>query len=556
MSRLEFLYLLPYLGSLMLSLGVLIYAWSHYRVRGVLAYAWYLSGLSLWLVGFILQLAYRDIGTKIFLEDIQLLASAIIILAFPVFAVKYTEYKLGHPRLIFLLSMIAPGIFLCLLATDSLHHWFYLNPRLVSASPFTNLEYTYPPILFAYAFYGYLVAAWGIGLLWRRFATAHNLYRVQVAAIIVGFLIPLLGTMLTLAGIHLASQQHLFPITSTVGNLIVAWGLFRFRIFRVTPVGRDQVFEAMVDPVVILGRQHVIIDINRAMLDLLGLKSEHVIGRSAKEIFADFSIPIKIYTDVSYARVEAKFQIEKKSVCYEMSVWPLYDQDRQITGRVYVCHDITAMKGLENDLRNLNQILEQRVNARTKELAEAYDTTLEGWAGALELRDKETEGHSRRVTETTLKVARALEIPEEELIHIRRGAILHDIGKMAIPDEILRKEGRLTEEERQIIQRHPEIAYQLLERIPFLRKTLEIPYCHHEKWDGSGYPRGLKERQIPIAARIFTVVDVWDAVQSDRSYNKGWTRQEAIDYLKSQSGKYFDPYIVDVFMRLVERGEI
>jgi putative nucleotidyltransferase with HDIG domain len=286
------------------------------------------------------------------------------------------------------------------------------------------------------------------------------------------------------------------------------------------------------------------------------MKSTEVVGHSAKQVFADFPIPIKMYTDVSYARTEASFPIRGKMVFYELSVWPLYDRDGQITGRVYVSHDITAMKELENDLRSLNQVLEKRVEARTKELAEAYDTTLEGWALALELRDKETEGHSRRVTETTLKVARALDVPEEDLVHIRRGAILHDIGKMSIPDKILQKKGRLNEEERKIIQRHPATAYQLLERITFLNKALEIPYCHHEKWDGSGYPRGLKGRAIPLSARIFAVVDVWDAVQSDRPYNKAWTREKAIQYMRELAGVHFDPRIVEVFLRLVEKVEI
>jgi PAS domain S-box-containing protein/putative nucleotidyltransferase with HDIG domain len=321
-------------------------------------------------------------------------------------------------------------------------------------------------------------------------------------------------------------------------------------------VGRDKVFEAMVDPVVILNDKHTIIDVNRAMLDLLGIASVDVIGQSAKKIFADFPIPIKLYTDVSYARTEAKFEVGGKMVFYELSIWPLYDQDGRITGRVYVSHDITAMKELEGDLRGLNQKLEQRVEARTKELAEAYDTTLEGWALALELRDKETEGHSRRVTETTLKVARALFIPEEQLIHIRRGAILHDIGKMSVPDDILRKRGSLTDEERAIIEQHPDTAHQLLEHIPFLGKAMDIPYCHHEKWDGTGYPRGLKRKEIPLAARIFSVVDVWDAIQSERPYKDGWSRESAIQHLKELSGKHFDPDIVDVFLRMIKEGKI
>lgn len=234
----------------------------------------------------------------------------------------------------------------------------------------------------------------------------------------------------------------------------------------------------------------------------------------------------------------------------------LYDRHGDYQGRIFVARDITSYAALQWQLRELNDQLEKRIQARTEELAEAYDTTLEGWAKALELRDKETEGHNWRVTELTMKLALALDIPHEEFDPIRRGAILHDIGKMAIPDEILRKTGPLSEQEREIVLQHPTIAYQLLSRIPFLKRALDIPYCHHEKWDGTGYPRGLKGEEIPLAARIFAIVDVWDAVQSDRPYKKGWPREQAIDYVHEQSGKYFDPQITDKFLILVEEGKI
>jgi HD-GYP domain-containing protein (c-di-GMP phosphodiesterase class II) len=150
-----------------------------------------------------------------------------------------------------------------------------------------------------------------------------------------------------------------------------------------------------------------------------------------------------------------------------------------------------------------------------------------------------------------MKLAAALHVPDSQLVHMRRGALLHDIGKMAVPGEILNKMGKLTDEEMQIIQQHPRIAYQLLSPIPFLKPALDIPYCHHEKWDGSGYPRGLKGDEIPLAARIFSVVDVWDALTSDRPYRKAWTRQKTLNYILAESGRYFDPMIVDVFSQIV-----
>lgn len=188
------------------------------------------------------------------------------------------------------------------------------------------------------------------------------------------------------------------------------------------------------------------------------------------------------------------------------------------------------------------------------ELALAYDTTLEGWSRALDLRDKETEGHSQRVTELTLRLARAMGMGDAELVHARRGALLHDIGKMGIPDHILNKDGALTEAEEAVMHRHPSYANELLSPITYLRPALDIPYCHHERWDGTGYPRGLRGAQIPLSARIFAVADVWDALRSDRPYRQGWSAERARDYIRTAAGTQFDPQVVEVFLRMEGGG--
>ncbi len=186
------------------------------------------------------------------------------------------------------------------------------------------------------------------------------------------------------------------------------------------------------------------------------------------------------------------------------------------------------------------------------ELMEAYDSTIEGWSRTLELRDDDTVGHSNRVMETTVRLARALGLPEDEIVHLRRGALLHDIGKIGIPDAILRKETSLTEQEWQVMRTHPVLAYERLKSIKFLEPALSIPLYHHERWDGSGYPMGLKGEAIPLAARIFAVADVWDALTSDRPYRKAWNTQEARGYILSMSGKQFDPRVVEAFLQSVE----
>jgi PAS domain S-box-containing protein len=185
-----------------------------------------------------------------------------------------------------------------------------------------------------------------------------------------------------------------------------------------------------------------------------------------------------------------------------------------------------------------------------RELMLAYDGAIEGWSRALDYRDKATEGHSRRVSEITVQIARAMGMRDDELVNVRRGALLHDIGKMGMPDSVLLKPSRLSKEEWDIMCKHPSYAYDLLWPITFLRPAIDIPYCHHEKWDGTGYPRGLKAEQIPLSARIFAVVDVWDALCSDRPYRPAWSAAKALSYIRGQAGKHFDPVAVESFCKI------
>lgn len=199
-----------------------------------------------------------------------------------------------------------------------------------------------------------------------------------------------------------------------------------------------------------------------------------------------------------------------------------------------------------------NAVLFEGLQRSNEELTLAYDATIEGWSRVLDLRDKETEGHSQRVTEMAMRLGRKLGLSESDLVHVRRGALLHDIGKMGIPDGILLKPASLTEDEWRIMRMHPVYAYEMLYPIEFLRPALDIPYGHHEKWDGTGYPRGLKGEQIPIAARIFALVDVWDALRSDRPYRKSWTEEQVIEHVQSLAGKHFDPAVVVAFVNMIQ----
>ncbi len=189
------------------------------------------------------------------------------------------------------------------------------------------------------------------------------------------------------------------------------------------------------------------------------------------------------------------------------------------------------------------------------ELEMAYDATIEGWSRALELRDQETEGHTLRVTDMTIQLARAMGVRGEELTHIRRGALLHDIGKMGVPDRILLKPGKLDDEEWKTMKQHAAYAFEMLWPIEFLRPAVDIPHYHHERWDGTGYPRQLKGEQIPLSARVFAIADVWDALTNDRPYRKAWTEEKALDYITTNVGKHFDPRVVEKFLEFRNGSE-
>jgi len=248
---------------------------------------------------------------------------------------------------------------------------------------------------------------------------------------------------------------------------------------------------------------------------------------------AYFCVPL-----VAKGRVKGVLEIFHRSPFYADADW--IDYLETLAGQTAIAIDNAE---LFDDLQRSNM-----------ELSLAYDTTLEGWSRALDLRDRETEGHTQRVTEMTERLARAIGIPDAERAHIRRGALLHDIGKMGVPDHILHKPGPLTDEEMQIMRQHPQYAYDMLSPIAFLRPAIHIPYGHHEKWDGSGYPRGLKGDQIHLAARLFAVVDVWDALRSNRPYRAAWPDEKVQEHIRSLAGTHFDPQVVEVFLREVTKS--
>jgi PAS domain S-box-containing protein len=288
----------------------------------------------------------------------------------------------------------------------------------------------------------------------------------------------------------------------------------------------------------------VYIDINQGFTKLMGYTREDVLGKSSIDlnIWANPADRIRLVQGLmetgEVTNLEAKF-IRKSGII----------SDALMSARILEINDEKCILSITRDISERKK-QEEALRIAHADLEKAYDATLQGWVRALEMRERETANHSRRVVELTLQIAATLNINADEMIHIQRGALLHDIGKMGVPDDILLKPGPLTEDEWQIMRQHPLFAYTLLDKIDYLRPAIDIPYCHHEKWDGTGYPRRLKGEEIPLPARIFAIVDVYDALLSSRPYRPAWTDQQALEYLQKQSGTHFDPAMIEAFMNV------
>ena len=288
------------------------------------------------------------------------------------------------------------------------------------------------------------------------------------------------------------------------------------------------------------------IEVNESFLKIIGYSREELLGSS--------SVELNIWANLADRRRMIK-ELLKNGEMENMVAHFLRKDGCVIVGSMSA--KIIELKG-ERCILSITRDITEKVKADAEllvaheKLEQAYQATLEGWAQALELRERETANHSRRVVELTLRMARALGIENDRLVQIQRGALLHDIGKLGVPDHILLKPDKLTADEWTIMRMHPMYAYKLLNEIDYLHTSIDIPYCHHEHWDGSGYPRGLKGEDIPLAARIFSIIDVYDALLSNRPYRPAWTEPEVKAYLLAQKGKMFDPALVDLFFEVVK----
>ncbi|NNJ10964.1 PAS domain S-box protein [Chloroflexales bacterium ZM16-3] len=307
---------------------------------------------------------------------------------------------------------------------------------------------------------------------------------------------------------------------------------------------RSSALEAVANAIVISDRNGIIEWVNPAFTTLTGYARDEARSASTRLLRSG------LHDEQFYAQLWGTIlagQVWHGTMVNRRKDGTLYDEEQTITPVRSSSGEIIRFIAIKQDISERRQH-ERALQEANRALAEAYDATIIGWSQALELRDKETHGHSQRVTDLTVRLSRALGIADEEIEHIRRGALLHDIGKMGVPDSILLKPGPLTDAEWEQMRMHPVYAYDLLHQITFLEPALAIPISHHERWDGKGYPAGISGTKIPLAARIFAVVDVWDALTNDRPYRSAWPPSRARTYIAEHAGIHFDPAVVEVFL--------
>ncbi|MEW6503792.1 MAG: HD domain-containing phosphohydrolase [Chloroflexota bacterium] len=334
----------------------------------------------------------------------------------------------------------------------------------------------------------------------------------------------------------------------TTPDRSLALGYWRQKTARrpAAQVPASNLLDILLDGYCVLDEEGRIQHTNPALENLLGCPARQLRGSSLIQFVepvcqADYLSLLELMK-YSQSRI-GPLEIELKSAAGEplsvfLTLAPYPNGGREMTQALL--RDVSQWRQVQNELVAVNLMLEQ-----------SFTDTLEGWAKALELRDYETHGHTQRVAEATVQLALEAGYRLEEVLNVRHGALLHDIGKMAISDTILLKPGPLDHAEWEVMRRHPVYAEQLLRPIDYLRPAIPIPYCHHEKWDGSGYPRGLKGEEIPLEARIFSVIDVYDALRSSRPYRpEPWSEERTLEYIKQQAGTHFDPDVVNIFLKM------
>jgi putative nucleotidyltransferase with HDIG domain/PAS domain S-box-containing protein len=544
------IYIILLIAASIITTSLSIYSWSYREAPGARVFSGLMMVITALSLLNILVSINTDPLTVFFWDKLRLSVLVTVPLVWFAFAVQYTDRSQWlKPRLV-LLSIIIPVTSILLIWTNESHELFYRNVTFTYGQHPALQIGEYGPWFYIHASYSYLLILIGMAMLYIKVWQTPHLYRKQTAVILIGVSVPLLANILSTGGFIPGLPFEITPLGFTLTGVIFSWTFLRYRVFELVPIARSVLIDRMFDGMIVLDKYNRIVDVNPATKNILGSPMDEIIGQTGERVLCFWHEITPYLKEIIPINHEIIFDGSRQQQHFDVQILPLYDQDNRLKGRLVVLHDITQRKLVEQELSHLNQVLEQRVITRTHDLVLAYDATLEGWARALEMRDHETGGHTNRVTNQAVMLASIMGIGADGLDNVRRGAVLHDIGKMGIPDGILCKPGPLTNEEWNLMHKHPRLGYEMLKPIHFLEGAQDIVLYHHEKWDGTGYPESLREEQIPLSARIFAIVDVWDAVTSYRPYRKAWLRKDALNYIQQQSGLHFDPQGVQAFIKI------
>ena len=544
------LYTILLIAASIITTSLSIYSWWYREAPGARVFSGLMMVITALSLLNILVSNNTNPLTIFFWEKLRLSVLITVPLLWFAFAAQNTDRSQWLKSRLVLFSIIIPVTSILLIWTNESHELFYRNITFTYGQhPILQIG-NYGPWFYIHASYSYLLILIGMAILYIKVGQTPHLYRKQTAVILIGISVPLLANILSTGGFIPGLPFEITPLGFTISGVIFSCTFLRYRVFELVPIARSVLIDSMYDGMIVLDKHNRIVDINPATKSILGSQMDEIIGQTGERALSFWHEITPYLKEIIPINYEITFDGNRQQQHFDVQILPMLDQDNRLKGRLVVLHDVTQRKLVEQELSHLNQVLEQRVINRTHDLVLAYDATLEGWARALEMRDHETGGHTHRVTDLAVMLASIMGIGADGLVNIRRGAVLHDIGKMGIPDSILSKSGPLTNEEWGLMHQHPRLGYEMLKPIHFLQGAQDIVLYHHEKWDGTGYPESLRTEQIPLFARIFAIVDVWDAVTSYRPYRKAWLRKNALNYIQEQSGLHFDPQGVQAFIKI------